>query len=95
MTGFLCVALAVLELTLLTKLALNSETHLLLSPSAEIKGVRRPCPAMLRFLNYSHLDVKTSTGKSFLFHTLSYFELRDKELEVTAPAPAPRVSSER
>ena len=31
-TGFLCVALADLELTLLTRLALNSEIHLPLSP---------------------------------------------------------------
>jgi hypothetical protein len=31
-TGFLCVALAVLELTLQTRLALNSEIHLPLPP---------------------------------------------------------------
>jgi hypothetical protein len=31
-TGFLCVALAVLELTLYTRLASNSETHLPLPP---------------------------------------------------------------
>ena len=39
-TGFLCVALAVLELTLKTRLALNSEIRQLLPPSAGIKGVR-------------------------------------------------------
>jgi hypothetical protein len=39
LTGFLCVALAVLELTLLTRLASNSEIHLPLPLSAGIKGV--------------------------------------------------------
>ena len=37
-TGFLCVALAILEITLPTRLASNSEIRLLL-PSAEIKGI--------------------------------------------------------
>jgi hypothetical protein len=38
-TGFLCAILAVLELTLWTKLALNSEIYLLYLPNAGIKGV--------------------------------------------------------
>jgi hypothetical protein len=40
-TGFLCVALGVLELTLQTRLALNSEIHLPLPPN------RHHCPAEL------------------------------------------------
>jgi hypothetical protein len=39
-TGFLCVALAVLALTLYTRLTSNSEIRLPLPPSAGIKGVR-------------------------------------------------------
>jgi hypothetical protein len=38
-TGFLYVALAVLELTLYTRLASNSEIHLLLPPECGIKGI--------------------------------------------------------
>ena len=45
-TGFLCVALAILELTLKTRLASNSEIHL---PSAGIKGVHHYCLAYLKF----------------------------------------------
>ena len=45
-TGFLCVALAILELTLKTRLASNSEIHL---PSAGIKGVQHYCLAYLKF----------------------------------------------
>jgi hypothetical protein len=44
-TGFLCVALAVLELTLWTRLASNSEIAYLCLPSAGIKGVRHHHPA--------------------------------------------------
>jgi len=43
-TGFLCVALAVLELTLKTRLALYSEICLPLPLSAGIKGVRHHAP---------------------------------------------------
>ena len=39
-TGFLCIALAVLELILWTRLASNSEICLPLLPSCWIKGVR-------------------------------------------------------
>jgi hypothetical protein len=38
-TGFLCVSLAVLELTVYTRLVLNSEICLPLPPSVGIKGV--------------------------------------------------------
>ena len=38
-TGFLCIALTVLALTLQTRLALNSQIHCLYLPSAGIKGV--------------------------------------------------------
>jgi hypothetical protein len=48
-TGFFCIALAVLELTLYSRVALNSEIHLPLPclPSAGIKGVYHHCPAFL------------------------------------------------
>jgi hypothetical protein len=44
-TGFLCIILAVLELTLQTRLALDSEIHLPLPLPAGIKGVCHHCPA--------------------------------------------------
>ena len=46
-TGFLYIALAVLELTLRTRLALNSEICL---PSAGIKGVRHHTGLVMGFL---------------------------------------------
>jgi hypothetical protein len=44
-TGFLCVALSVLELTLYNRLASNSEICLPLPPKAGIKGVHHHCLA--------------------------------------------------
>ena len=54
-TGFLCVALAVLELTLKTRLASNSD----LPDSAEIKGVshRRPAFGVLFYSSVAFLFV--------------------------------------
>ena len=48
-TGFLCVALAVLELTRQTRLASNSEIPCLCLPSAGIKGMLHHGPALLCF----------------------------------------------
>ena len=50
-SGFLCVALAVLELTLKTRLASNSDIHLLCLPSAGIKGVCHYLQALRKDLN--------------------------------------------
>jgi hypothetical protein len=52
-TAFLCIALAVLELTLYTRLASNSEIRL---PSAGIKGVHHHRPAQAeRFFHWGHI----------------------------------------
>ena len=59
-TGFLCVALAVLELTLYTRLAWNSEIRPPLPPSAGIKGVRHD----------------TQIVPSFFYVCVFYFEPR-------------------
>ena len=48
-TGILCIALAILELTLKTRLASNSEIHLPLTPSSGIQGVHHYCLAYLNF----------------------------------------------
>ena len=47
-TGFLCIALAVLELTLLTRLASNSEIRLPLPPKCWDQRRVPPCPALIK-----------------------------------------------
>jgi hypothetical protein len=59
-TGFLCVALAVLKLTLSTRLASNSETHLALPPKFWDKRHVPPLPTG----NYIFKDSKNIYGKN-------------------------------
>lgn len=55
--GFLCIALAVLELTLSTRLALNS----LCFPSARIKGICHHHPTQTAFLQHPDLQPRGGT----------------------------------
>jgi hypothetical protein len=54
-TGFLCVALAVLELTLETRLALNQKSACLCLSSAGIKGECHHCPTQGNFYKGKYL----------------------------------------
>jgi hypothetical protein len=57
-TGFLCESLAVLELTLYTRLAVNSEIQDLCLQSAGIKGMGHYCLVTLKLLNPKNKTIK-------------------------------------
>jgi hypothetical protein len=67
-TGFLCAVLAVLELTLYTRLVSNSEIHLPLppKPSAGIKGVCHHCLAERKVLKCTWKHNRFQAAKGLL-----------------------------
>jgi hypothetical protein len=57
-TGFLCVALAILELTLYTRLVSNSVIHLTLHLCAGIQVVHHHTPPVMEHLNIPILNMQ-------------------------------------
>jgi len=69
-TEFLCVALAVLELTLKTRLASNSATCLSLPPAGRVKSMSHHCPNKHEYSSAPQASLEEPLAPSSKFSTI-------------------------